>query len=205
MIDPKRILIVSPHTDDAEVSSGGTIARFLREGREVYIVVLSLAHADQSQRPAEECHQAMKVLGIDRNHFEVHNFPVRRLQDHRQEVLDTLLHAKFRFNPDLVVIPSLSDVHQDHHCVAEEGLRAFKNHASILGFSYPWNLLAFNTTCFVKFDEEDLSKKVAAVECYKSQKKPYMEQEAIWSWAITTGLASQTRYAESFEVVRLVA
>ena len=31
-----RVLFLSPHIDDAELGTGGTIARFIEEGREVY-------------------------------------------------------------------------------------------------------------------------------------------------------------------------
>ncbi len=31
----KKILIISPHTDDGELGCGGTIAKFIEEGNEV--------------------------------------------------------------------------------------------------------------------------------------------------------------------------
>ena len=34
----KKIVILAPHTDDGEYGCGGTIARFLEEGREMYYV-----------------------------------------------------------------------------------------------------------------------------------------------------------------------
>ena len=36
-----RVLTLSPHTDDGELGCGGTIARFIDEGKEVYYIVVS--------------------------------------------------------------------------------------------------------------------------------------------------------------------
>lgn len=203
-LDPKRILVISPHTDDAEVSSGGTISRFIREGRRVHILVLSRASAEETERPLNEYYQAMRVLGIPEEHYKFFDFPVRRLSESRQEILDLLIETKTRVNPDLVIIPSLNDIHQDHQVAAQESLRAFKNHASIICFTYPWNLLSFNTTCFIEFNEGDLDNKVKAISCYHSQDKPYMKPEVIRAWAITQGVVINAKYAEGFEVARLV-
>lgn len=203
-IEPKRILVISPHTDDAEVSSGGTISRFLREGRDVHVLVLSLAFARDTEVPADECKRSLKILGLPEGRFLIRNFPVRNLAERRQEILDLLIEWKKIVSPDLVIIPSLNDVHQDHQVAAHEGLRAFKNHASIICFTYPWNLLAFNPTCFVSLTEDDVEKKVRAVSEYKSQKKDYMEPDLIRAWSRTSGIAVGARYAESFEVARWV-
>lgn len=203
-LDPKRILVVSPHTDDAEVSSGGTISRFLREGRDVHVIVFSLASAKEYEHPLEECHQALGVLGVVKDNVTVHEFPVRHLLEWRQAILDIFIRAKAKIDPDLILLPSMNDMHQDHQAVAREGLRAFKER-SILGYEYPWNHLAFNTTCFVTLTAEDMDRKIMAIQEYKSQTKDYMQPELIRAWALTRGVAVKVKYAESFEVMRLVA
>ena len=37
----KKILVISPHTDDGELGCGGSIAKFIEEGDEVDYVALS--------------------------------------------------------------------------------------------------------------------------------------------------------------------
>lgn len=39
----KTILVLAPHTDDGELGCGGSIVRFLEEGKEVYYVAFSTA------------------------------------------------------------------------------------------------------------------------------------------------------------------
>lgn len=203
-IDPQRILIASVHTDDAEISSGGTISRFVREGREVNVVVLSKAFARETEVPADECLRALKVLGVPGKNITICDYPVRRLPDYRQQILDLFITIKRNINPDLVLLPSLNDLHQDHACVAVEGLRAFKDR-TVFGYLYNWNNVLYDTTCAVKFTAEDLQKKIAAVQEYKSQQKDYMQPEVIKALAITTGVAVGANYAEAFSVIRLIA
>ena len=41
----QTVLILAPHTDDAELGCGGTIARFLEEGKKIYVAAFSTARA----------------------------------------------------------------------------------------------------------------------------------------------------------------
>ena len=42
MFDPKKILVLAPHTDDGELGCGASIAKFCAEGREVYYAAFCL-------------------------------------------------------------------------------------------------------------------------------------------------------------------
>ena len=108
----------------------------------------------------------------------------------------------FPYIPDLVLIPSLNDIHQDHATIASEGLRAFKN-STILGYELIWNNLHFNTAAFVKLNRRDVQRKADALKAYESQKsRDYMQEEFIFSLAKTRGVQIGEEFAESFEVVR---
>ena len=43
MISPQRVLVMSPHTDDAELGCGGTMARWIGEGAELFTAAFSTA------------------------------------------------------------------------------------------------------------------------------------------------------------------
>ena len=108
------------------------------------------------------------------------------------------------YNPDLVLLPSSHDTHQDHQTISQEGFRAFKK-TTMLGYEVPWNNLEFRTNCFISFSEDLLKKKIAALNVYESQKhRSYANAEFIRSLAVTRGVQIGKSFAECFEVIRWV-
>lgn len=204
-----RILVLAPHTDDGEFGCGGTIAKFAGTGTEIYYAAFSLA--EESVPPPfpknileTEVKAATKELGIKPDHLLLFKYQVRHFATHRQSILEDLVKLNLDLQPDLVLMPSTHDLHQDHSTVANEGLRAFKK-TSILGYEMPWNNLNFATQSFIKLTEDDVEKKVKALECYKSQaSKNYASAEFIRSLARTRGAQIGTIYAETFEVIRWI-
>lgn len=109
-----------------------------------------------------------------------------------------------RYNPDLVLLPSSNDTHQDHFTVATEGFRAFKK-TTMLGYEVPWNNLDFRTSCFIELSDDDLERKVASVAKYRSQEgRAYANPEYLQGLAMVRGVQVGLRYAEAFEVVRWI-
>lgn len=195
-----RILILSPHTDDAEIGVGGTISRLLREGNEVSCLVFSKAYPSES---FEEFKKSMNELGVSNLFFG--DFNVRYLNYSRQEVLDKILEVRDKVNPDIIFMPSTDDFHQDHQTVCQEGLRAFKN-KTIFGYEYPWNTLATHLDCFYKIEQGDLDKKINALSQYVSQKdRPFLNKDFIKNWAELNGIKIGVPYAESFQTIRLIS
>ena len=209
MINKERILILAPHTDDGEFGCGGSIARFIGEGKLLYYVAFSTAEESVPEPwPKDilktEVKEATKRLGIPQSQLIIFNFKVRELSYHRQEILEEMVKLKREICPNLVFLPSSSDVHQDHSTISIEGIRAFKN-TSILGYEVPWNNIEFKTEAFIILAEEDISKKIHALDAYHSQKgRNYAIEEFIRSLARTRGVQIGSRYAEAFEVIRWV-
>jgi LmbE family N-acetylglucosaminyl deacetylase len=142
-------------------------------------------------------------LGIPPENLIVYNYEVRKLGYVRQEILEELIRLRKSSRFDLVFIPSLHDIHQDHTTVAQEGLRAFKN-TTLLGYELIWNNLTFNTQCFVKLEKRHIEHKINALKEYESQgKRDYLSAEFILSLAKARGVQAGCSYAEAFEVIRL--
>jgi LmbE family N-acetylglucosaminyl deacetylase len=208
-INFKTILVLAPHTDDGELGCGGSIARFLEEGKEVYYVAFSTAEESVPEGLPKniletEVREATKILGIPSSNLIIYKFQVRKLNYVRQEILEELVKIKRRINPGLVFIPSPNDLHQDHQTVAIEGMRAFKQ-VSILGYELPWNNIKFSTQAFIKLENRHIIKKINALKAYKSQSfRDYLTEDFIWSLAKTRGVQIGSKYAETFEVIRWV-
>jgi LmbE family N-acetylglucosaminyl deacetylase len=205
----KTILVLAPHTDDGEFGCGATISKYTEQGNRVIYVAFSAA--EQSVLPhlprdilRKEVFLATKCLGIHPEDCIVYDFEVRKFSDSRQDILDVMIQLNQKFSPDLVFLPSINDTHQDHFVIASEGFRAFKK-TTMLGYEVPWNNLNFNTSCFVNISLKNLNKKKEALSLYESQRhKSYATSQFIESLAITRGVQIGTKFAESFEVVRLL-
>jgi LmbE family N-acetylglucosaminyl deacetylase len=209
MKNKQKIIILAPHTDDGEFGCGGTIAKFLEEGNEVFYVAFSTAKESVPEGLPEnileiEVKEATKILGIKQDNLIIYGFTVRKLNYVRQDVLEEMVKLRKNIEPDLVFMPSPNDLHQDHFTVSVEGLRAFKN-ISVLGYEIPWNNMNFNTQGFVKLEKRHVQKKVDAINAYKSQKmRQYASEDYILSLAKTRGVQVNTEYAEAFEVLRWI-
>ena len=59
------------------------------------------------------------------------DFEVREFPRDRQKLLETLVSLRNEIKPELVLMPNSDDVHQDHHTVYQEGLRAFKHSSNL--------------------------------------------------------------------------
>lgn len=204
----QRVLVLAPHTDDGELGLGATINRFVEEGKQVYYAAFSTA--DQSVPEGYpknilsiEVRNATNILGIRPEHLFVYQYEVRKLSYSRQEILEDMVRLGREVSPELVFLPCLHDVHQDHTTVAQEGVRAFKN-MTILGYELIWNNLTFNTDCFIRIEERHVEAKCLALHEYRSQgAKRYLSDDFIRSLATTRGVQAGCQYAEAFEVVRL--
>ncbi|MHB1152956.1 MAG: PIG-L deacetylase family protein [Eubacteriales bacterium] len=205
----KRILVLAPHTDDGEFGCGGTIAKFIAEKAEMFYTTFSVCELSVPPYLPKniletEVKNATEVLGIKKENLKIFHYPVRNFDSCRQQILDDLINLKNAIEPDLLLMPSPHDIHQDHNTIATEGIRAFKQ-ISVLGYELPWNNLTFNTQSFVFLEEEYLNKKIEALKCYQSQKnRVYANENFIHSLAVTRGTQIGVKYAEAFEVIRWI-
>lgn len=204
-----KVLILAPHTDDGELGCGGTIAQYIDQGKDVYYVAFSICSKSlpEGWAPdtlAKEVKEATKVLGIKPENLILFDFDVRLFPQFRQEILEEMIKLKKKINPEIVYVPSLNDIHQDHSVISQEGLRAFKN-VSILGYEMPWNNVSFNTCAFNILDEKYIQKKIDCLKMYETQKhRTYLNENFIRSLATTRGVQIGSPYAEAFEVIRWI-
>lgn len=205
-----KVLVLAPHTDDAEIGCGATISRLRRQGCFIKIIAFSACEESipkgfSSDALRNEAFQAVKVFGLPQEALEVLNFPVRRFQDCRQDILESMVGLRRSIHFDLVLLPNSFDIHQDHQVIHNEGVRAFK-FTSVLGYEFPWNNFQLTNSYFVELHSSDLDTKADSIDCYHTQKsiRPYVNREFVESLARVRGLQSGFTYAEAFEVVRIM-
>jgi LmbE family N-acetylglucosaminyl deacetylase len=205
----RNVLVLAPHTDDGEFGCGGTINKLIKDGYNVHYAAFSACQQSVlPQFPSDilitEVKAATKVLGIKPENLYLFDYDVRTFNFRRQDILDDLIKLRSKVQPDIIFIPSLNDLHQDHKTIADESLRAFK-FSTIFCYEMPWNNITFTTSSFFQLSEENVSIKVAALKEYKSQEhRTYANENFIRSLATTRGVQIGQQYAETFEVLRYI-
>ncbi len=207
-----RILFLSPHTDDVELGCGGTIVKLLEQKKEIHWVVFSVAedslpNENDKLKLQKEFISVTEELALKPDNYTIYRYPVRKLNFYRQEILETLIKIKKEFNPELVFGPSQNDFHQDHQVISNEMIRAFKMHCSILCYELPWNHIKFTSTYFVRLEERHIQMKLKILKKYETQIKLnryYFSDDMIKGLAMTRGAQINHKYAESFDVIRIL-
>ena len=203
-----KILCLAPHPDDIELGCGGTVSKLTELGKEVFYCAFSLCEKSipkgfSNDILKEELKNSCRKLGIRDTNVYQYMFEVREYKRDRQLILEELVKLKNEIKPDLVFLPMPNDVHQDHCTISEEGIRAFKK-STILAYEVPWNNFSLENNLFIELTEEQLQKKIEALKAYESQYfRSYANEEFVRSLAVVRGVQGKSKYAETFNIIRM--
>ena len=199
----KKVLALSPHTDDVELGAGATLARLAEAGADIHFVAFSTPGPVLRNEMSRAIHELVKHHDIQ-SPETVLAFPRRQFPEHRQAILQWMIDHRDDIDPDLVLVPCSYDTHQDHQTVTAEALRAFKN-VTIYGYILRWNCRSFHEDVRVQLKRKHLIRKMKALAEYKSQaKRPYFDAPFHANQAYVRGLGLDSHLAESFELINLV-
>lgn len=224
---PGRTLVVAAHPDDEVLGCGGTIARWAREGGEVYVAILGEGitsryetrdEADPKlvEQLSETSRRANDRLGVS----EVFTFD---LPDNRFDTVPLLDVVKIveslvgDLEPEVVLTQHGGDLNVDHSVVHRATLiatRPTEGHPvrTVCAYEVPsstdWAFQQFEPrftpNLFVDI-EETIEDKIAAMEAYESEARDFphpRSPEALRAtarrWGSFVGLAA----AEAFQVLR---
>jgi LmbE family N-acetylglucosaminyl deacetylase len=126
----ERVMVITAHPDDSEFGAGGTVAKFVKDGREVVYCIVTNGNKGSSDRTmtserlaairAEEQRNAARVLGVERVIFL--GYPDGEVEDTRDLRRDVAREIR-RVRPDLVICQNpqrtynLGASHRDHRTV----------------------------------------------------------------------------------------
>src|SRR4029434_2907769 len=104
----QRVMVVTAHPDDSEFGAGGTIARLVREGKQVAYCIVTNGNKGSSDRAmtperlaairAEEQRNAARVLGVETVEFL--GFPDCEVENTRETRMAVTASIR-RHRPDL--------------------------------------------------------------------------------------------------------
>ncbi len=201
----KRVCFLGAHPDDIEIGSGALIAQ-IADQTEIRCVTFS----DNQKNPdlknlVQEHYASMKVLGLSQEQIMLLDFETRRFPHFRQEILEQMISIQRDFQPDIVFVHSKADVHQDHQTLTAEALRAFRG-TTILGFDVIRSSYGFFPSFLVAVSEEETNRKIEALQEYKTYaSKYYFDPELTRATLLRNGAICERKYAEGFDILRVVA
>lgn len=203
----KKILAIGAHPDDIEMGCSGLIRQFTDIGARVWTTTMSKCDDqftdEEKGKLVEECSNSSHILGIHKT--LLNDFPNKELPEHRIEIMDIFNNLQKEIKPDLILIPSLNDPHQDHSEVANCAVRTFRGIETILQYEIlRHGSFTFTPTLFVDISDY-IETKVKALCCYKSQvsRRAYFDEESFRALARTRGAQSGYTYAEGFVIYKM--
>ena len=197
MFKDKNIIIFAAHPDDVECGMGGTLNQLAKYNPKV--VVMADTVQNNGDKIKEELKNSMKTQKVS---YSLHSFEVDNLEKDKVEIRKIIYSYR---DADIIFAPSKSSQHQDHRLIGEavddimlektifyyEDIRSGQNEH--INF---WNSLS----------EEDMEAKYRMIAQYGTQlaKRHYFNNESMITMAKFRGGQVKKKYAEGFEVFRLV-
>lgn len=228
----KRILVVAAHPDDEVLGCGATIYNYIQKGVEAFALILGegitsrYKTRDRKAQSVEliELKRAInnaKVL-IGYKEVSIYDFPDNRFDSVALlDVVKIVEEYKDKIKPTIVFTHHHNDLNIDHRITFQAVLTACRpiegqTVKEIYSFEVPssteWQQAESNTifcpTFFYVITEKDIEAKLKAMEIYDGELRPYPHPrslEAIKILALYRGINCGYRYAEAFEVVRVIA
>jgi len=226
----KRVLVVAAHPDDEVLGCGGTIARHVKSGDEVHVVILAEGvtsrdikreranREDELSDLAMVAKQANQVLGV-------HSLSLHDLPDNRLDSIDLLDVIKLvedhlqAIKPDILYTHHAGDLNIDHRRIHEAVVTAtrpqpgqsvktllFFEIQSSTEWQTPGSAPAFTPNWYVDVSTT-LAIKMNALILYKSEMRPWphsRSSEAVEYLARWRGATCSCEAAEAFMVGRQI-
>lgn len=201
----KRVLAIGAHPDDIEYGCGGTLARYVQDGNEVFVLFLTCGEeSGDPQIRVNETYTSLKILGIPQSNVFFYNLPDTRIYEHIREAIKIIEEKVKEIEADCVLTNTKKDRHQDHVATGLSTHAACRNVLELIAYETPSTLPTFSPYIYINI-QNTIEQKLKAISSHKSQKnKIYLRQEAIKGLAHYRGLQANIPVAESFDIYRIV-
>jgi LmbE family N-acetylglucosaminyl deacetylase len=225
-----RVMVVTAHPDDPEFGAGGTVAKLVKEGREVTYVIATNGNKGSSDRAIAperlalireaEQRNAARVLGV--GHVEFLGYEDGEVEDTRQLRLDVTRQIR-RWQPDLIITQhpnrtysNFHGWHRDHRITAGVVLDCVyplaRDHLSFPELLPEYEPHKVREVYMTQWEQptllvditETMELKFAAITCHASQVGDFKAVEArLRQRFATLGTGKGYAYAEGFDHVVL--
>jgi N-acetylglucosamine malate deacetylase 1 len=181
-----RLLIFEPHPDDAAIGAAGLAAKTLRGGGQVTIVTANSSDPGRMEeaRASGAVMGGAEVVPLGIEDAWLDTVPIHMLAGAMEAMVQ-------QHRPDCVVLPDLGSSHQEHRAVAQAGMVALRPsggtgwHRPRVAAFYEQAADVWRTTSarspnwFVALGEDEMARKVAAMEAHVSQVRPWPSERSV--------------------------
>jgi len=201
---PRRVLAIGAHPDDVEIGCGGTLMRLAeRPGRTTATVVVLTGSEERIVEAAAAAEMFLPGCTVS---LRFGRLPDGRLPAHWGDVKALLEAVASEDEFDIVLVPSITDAHQDHRLIAELAPTVWRDHL-ILGYELPkWDGDFGRPSVYVPLPEDVVHEKVRRLQkAFPSQVgRDWWDDETFLGLARLRGMECRSRYAEAFTLRKAV-
>lgn len=204
----KKVVVFGAHPDDLEIGMGGTVAKLVRLGYNVNLVVATLPNfvkTDTKEGRKFEAIESAKVLGCSAPEFL--DLAPDEITFGRNFVnkVDRIIQ---KYEPEVVFTQWIGDSHQDHQALTKAVIAACRDQKDVFMYetTIPGGITehAFRAQLFVDITTT-IDIKKSALDCFRSQ---IIRCGQIWIPAVLgrctyRGYQMNVNQAEAFEVIRV--
>lgn len=219
----KTILSFFAHPDDETLAAGATFVKLHRLGAVVHVAIPATgilsrrgeASVQQEELRVlrEDCKTALGILGVSEEHIYLGDFPDNELDTiSRLKLTQWLEDIISKVKPDIIFTHHFNCTNIDHRYCHEAAVVATRpsinSHITVIAGEIPSSTGYLKPTqwepnLFVEISEEDLQKKIKAMQTYKGEARPNphpRSPEVLSAYAKVRGSESGVMLAESFMI-----
>lgn len=194
----KNILFVGAHPDDIELGCGGTLLKHIERGDSVICLILTNGEKGNRSRGKEECISSLNFLGVKEVFFG--DFSDGYLK-HNHKTVNFIESIIKKFNIQRVYTHDVNDTHQDHRNCSLSVSSAARRVGEVILFAGPSTTNLFDPHYFIEISEQQINKKINALNHYHSQlNRPYFDNSILKKIAELNGSKCNVNYAEAFSL-----
>ncbi len=209
-----KIFVVGAHLDDLELACGGTLAKAIRAGHQVKVLIMSKSGYTNvngiMQRgddvAVKEGLNALHILGIQ--DIEILDFATKDIPFHSDVVNAIDLRIR-SFKPDIIFSHHPFDTHQAHMGVSQATIAAARRENTIFFFEpitpSGRSYVAFKPQLYVDISDV-IDTKLDSLKAHTSEYNKFGAEDWVEGVRCRSGFRGYeigTKYAEAFEVLRV--
>jgi LmbE family N-acetylglucosaminyl deacetylase len=169
----KNILAIIAHSDDLELMAGGTIIKWLKEGKNIHVLTFTNGAWSSPEGKCIRDKEDAKKEEIEVSEYIGYSYEnlgktALNMDFNDENVIEVLQRIK-KYNIDTIICPTEKDLHHDHEVVSRIALAASRSVPTILMGQINYYIREFFTPNVFIDISDTWERKINALQIFKSQ------------------------------------